>query len=148
MTPTQNYTGHTKSKSRLENPEGHSSLIQQDHEKQTHGLDDRLRTKNERVDRAHLEAITRIKGKLREGFGTLRRTLVEVFDQLYIQGIDLDDVFKEDTEDIIFNFNYDLPIHKSQITNKLSLDFSASFKLFERNKVANNRASKKSLSRN
>ena len=28
MTPTQNYTGHTKSKSRLENPEGHSSLIQ------------------------------------------------------------------------------------------------------------------------
>ena len=72
-----------------------------------------MRTKNERVERAHLEAITRIKGKLREGFGTLRRTLVEVFDQLYIQGIDLDDVFKEDTEDIIFNFNYDLPIHKS-----------------------------------
>ena len=47
-------------------------------------MDDRMRTKNERVERAHLEAITRVKGKLREGFGTLRRTLVEVFDSLYI----------------------------------------------------------------
>ena len=110
-------------------------------------MDDRMRNKNDKLERAHMEAITRIKGKLREGFGTLRRTLVEAFDQLYIQGIDLDDIFKEDTEDIIFNFNYDLPIHKSQITNKLSLDFSASFKLMERNKVLNNKASKKSLNR-
>ena len=43
-------------------------------------MDDRHRTKNERVERAHMEAITRIKGKLREGFGALRRSLVEVFD--------------------------------------------------------------------
>ena len=47
-------------------------------------MDDRMRTKNDRIERAHMEAITRIKGRLREGFGGLRRTLVEVFDQLYI----------------------------------------------------------------
>ena len=111
-------------------------------------MDDRMRTKNDRIERAHMEAITRIKGRLREGFGGLRRTLVEVFDQLYIQGIDLDDVFKDDTEDIIFNFNYDLPIHKSQITNKLSLDFSASLKLIERNKKASHKHSKKLIKDN
>ena len=39
-----------------------------------------MRNKNDKLERAHMEAITRIKGKLREGFGTLRRTLVEAFD--------------------------------------------------------------------
>ena len=79
-----------------------------------------------------MEAIAKIKGKLREGFGGIRRSLVEIFDQLYVYGIDLDEIFRDDTEDIIFNFNYDLPIHKSKISNKLSLDFQASFKLLER----------------
>lgn len=46
-------------------------------------LEEQLRLKVNRSEKAHMESITKIKGKLREGFGTLRRTLVEIFDQLY-----------------------------------------------------------------
>lgn len=49
--------------------------------------------------------------------------MIEIIDQLYLQGVDLDDIFKDETEDIIFNFNFDLPVHKSSISNKLTLDF-------------------------
>lgn len=54
---------------------------------------------------------------------------------MVVENIELDDIFKEDADDICFNFNYELPIHNSAISNKLTLDFSTILKLKDRVKA-------------
>jgi hypothetical protein len=48
------------------------------------------------------------------------------------EGIDYEDVFKEDTEEISFNFSYDIPLTQTSISNKLILDVGANLKLHNR----------------
>lgn len=53
---------------------------------------------------------------------------------MYDYGIDLDDIFNNDTENIIFEFSYEVPMLKSAICRKLAFDIKAALKLTERRK--------------
>ncbi len=75
-----------------------------------------------------------MKEQLRKDYQVLKENLQTNLILLLEQGIDLDDLFKDDTEEIVFNFSYGLPMDKSPISHTLHLDLQASLKLAQQRK--------------
>lgn len=54
------------------------------------------------------------------------------------EGIDYDDIFKEDTEEVSFNFTYDVALSKirtTEVSAQMIVDFSTSMKLKDLKKI-------------
>jgi hypothetical protein len=59
---------------------------------------------------------------------------MEIIDELYDKDIDLDDIFQDETEEILFEFTYEIPVLKSAITRKIGFDINANMRLIDRKK--------------
>jgi hypothetical protein len=74
-----------------------------------------LQRQAEREER-HQTGITHLKDQLRQDFNQLQQNLAKNMNILKKEGIDYEDIFKEDTEEVSFNFTYDVALSKIRTT--------------------------------